>query len=128
MQEGWKILAVVGESGQVAGPDNSLQAQPANAIESAIAKAGILAKDLDFVEINEAFAAVVLQSTKELGVDAEKVNVNGGGIAIGHPVGASGARLVVHMCHELKRRGGGLAGVSLCGGGGQGDAMVIEVS
>ena len=127
-EKGLTPIATIRSYGQTAGPDTRLlHSQPAHALTAALKKAKLTADELDLVEINEAFSAVVLQSTKELGVDADKVNVNGGGIAIGHPVGASGARLVVHMCHELKRRGGGLAGVSLCGGGGQGDAMVVEV-
>ncbi|MGZ0710570.1 acetyl-CoA C-acetyltransferase (plasmid) [Coraliomargarita sp. W4R53] len=121
----WPVLAVVGASGQVAGPDNSLQAQPARAIEKACAKQGIAASDLDFVEINEAFGAVVAQSQRELGLSDDVVNPDGGGIALGHPIGASGNRLVVHAVHELVRRGGGTVAVALCGGGGQGDALIL---
>ncbi|WP_404434569.1 acetyl-CoA C-acetyltransferase [Microbacterium lacus] len=124
-ENGWAVLAVVGASGQVAGPDNSLQAQPARAIEKALAKQGITTADLDLVEINEAFGAVVAQSQAELGLSDEIVNPHGGGIAIGHPIGASGNRLVVHAVHELVRRGSGTAVVALCGGGGQGDALVL---
>ncbi|MEU6718114.1 acetyl-CoA C-acetyltransferase [Nonomuraea sp. NPDC046802] len=120
-------LAEIGRHGNVAGPDASLQSQPANAIKQALAKQGHTAADLDLVEINEAFASVVLQSVKELGVPLEKVNVNGGGIALGHPIGASGARIVLTLAHELKRRGGGLGAAGLCGGGGQGDALLIRV-
>ncbi|MFF0310163.1 acetyl-CoA C-acetyltransferase [Streptosporangium sp. NPDC004379] len=120
-------LAEIGAHGNVAGPDNSLQSQPANAIKHALAKEGITAGDLDLLEINEAFAQVVLQSVKELDVPLEKVNVNGGGIAIGHPIGASGARIVLTLAHELKRRGGGTGAAGLCGGGGQGDALIIRV-
>ncbi|GGP88519.1 acetyl-CoA C-acetyltransferase [Streptosporangium pseudovulgare] len=120
-------LAEIGAHGNVAGPDNSLQSQPANAIKHALAKEGITIGDLDLLEINEAFAQVVLQSVKELGVPLEKVNVNGGGIAIGHPIGASGARIVLALAHELKRRGGGTGAAGLCGGGGQGDALIIRV-
>ncbi|MET9067159.1 acetyl-CoA C-acetyltransferase [Streptosporangium sandarakinum] len=120
-------LAEIGAHGNVAGPDNSLQSQPANAIKHALAKEGITTGDLDLLEINEAFAQVVLQSVKELGVPLEKVNVNGGGIAIGHPIGASGARIVLTLAHELKRRGGGTGAAGLCGGGGQGDALIIRV-
>lgn len=124
-ENGWAVLAVVGSSGQVAGPDNSLQAQPARAIEKALAKQGITTADLDLVEINEAFGAVVAQSQAELGLSDEIVNPHGGGIAIGHPIGASGNRLVVHAVHELVRRGSGTAVVALCGGGGQGDALIL---
>ncbi len=123
--QGWPVLAVIGASGQTAGPDNSLQAQPARAIERALEKQGITAADLDLVEINEAFGAVVARSEQELGLDPEIVNVHGGGIAIGHPIGASGTRLVVHLAHELARRGGGTAAVGLCGGGGQGEALIL---
>lgn len=123
--KGWPVLVTVGASGQTAGPDNSLQAQPARAIERACAKQGITLGDLDLVEINEAFGAVVARSQVELGLDPSIVNVHGGGIAIGHPIGASGARLVVHMAHELARRGGGTAAVGLCGGGGQGEALIL---
>ena len=123
--QGWDVLAVVGAAGQVAGPDNSLHAQPARAMEQALRKQGLEADDLDFIEINEAFGAVVAQSRKELGVDEDIVNIHGGGIAIGHPIGASGNRLVVHAVHELMRRGIGTAGVALCGGGGQGDALIL---
>jgi len=122
---GWDVLAVVGASGQVAGPDNSLHAQPAEAIRTALRKQGITAEDLDVVEINEAFGAVVARSQRELGLDDDVVNIHGGGIAIGHPIGASGNRLVVHAVHELTRRGSGTAAVALCGGGGQGDALIL---
>lgn len=123
--EGWPVLVTVGASGQTAGPDNSLQAQPARAIERACAKQGIDPVDLDLVEINEAFGAVVARSQTELGLDPEVVNVHGGGIAIGHPIGASGTRLVVHLAHELSRRGSGVGAVGLCGGGGQGEALIL---
>lgn len=123
--KGWPVLATVGASGQTAGPDNSLQAQPARAIERACAKQGITPSDLDLVEINEAFGAVVARSQVELGLDDSIVNIHGGGIAIGHPIGASGNRLVVHVVHELVRRGGGTAAVGLCGGGGQGEALIL---
>ena len=122
---GWPVLAVIGASGQTAGPDNSLQAQPARAIEKACEKQGISPADLDLVEINEAFGAVVARSQTELGLSSDVVNIHGGGIAIGHPIGASGNRLVVHAVHELVRRGGGTAAVALCGGGGQGDALIL---
>lgn len=123
--KGWPVLVTVGASGQTAGPDNSLQEQPANAIRRALDKQGITAADLDLVEINEAFGAVVARSEAVLGLDPEIVNVHGGGIAIGHPIGASGNRLAVHMAHELVRRGSGTAVVALCGGGGQGEALIL---
>jgi acetyl-CoA C-acetyltransferase len=123
--KGWPVLVTVGASGQTAGPDNSLQAQPARAIERACEKQGIAPSDLDLVEINEAFGAVVARSQVELGLDEGIVNIHGGGIAIGHPIGASGNRLVVHAAHELVRRGGGTAAVGLCGGGGQGEALIL---
>lgn len=122
---GWPVLAVVGASGQTAGPDNSLQAQPARAIERALEKQGITVEQLDLVEINEAFGAVVARSQQELGLSNDIVNVHGGGIAIGHPIGASGTRLVVHLAHELVRRGSGTAVAALCGGGGQGEALIL---
>ncbi len=120
-------LAEIGPHGVVAGPDSSLQAQPANAIEKACARAGISPADLDLVEINEAFAAVGLASTKQLGIDPAKVNVNGGAIAIGHPIGTSGARITLHLALELQRRGGGVGVAALCGAGGQGDALIVTV-
>ena len=121
----WPVLVTIGASGQTAGPDNSLQAQPARAIERACEKQGIVPADLDFVEINEAFGAVVARSQVELGLSSDVVNIHGGGIAIGHPIGASGTRLVVHVAHELARRGSGTAAVGLCGGGGQGEALIL---
>ncbi|MEV4182792.1 acetyl-CoA C-acetyltransferase [Streptosporangium canum] len=124
---GLEWLAEIGAHGNVAGPDNSLQSQPANAIKHALGKQGLSVEDLDLLEINEAFAQVVLQSAKDLGVPLDKVNVNGGGIAVGHPIGASGARIVLALAHELRRRGGGLGAAGLCGGGGQGDALIIRV-
>ncbi len=124
---GLEWLAEIGAHGNVAGPDNSLQSQPANAIKHALGKQGLTPDDLDLLEINEAFAQVVLQSVKELGVPLDKVNVNGGGIALGHPIGASGARIVLTLAHELRRRGGGVGAAGLCGGGGQGDALIIRV-
>ena len=120
-------LAEIVAHGQVAGPDSSLQLQPANATQKALDKAGLTAAELDLVEFNEAFAAVGLESAKELGIPEEKVNVNGGAIAIGHPLGASGARIALHLALELKRRGGGVGAAALCGGGGQGDALVLSV-
>ncbi|MGW0390868.1 acetyl-CoA C-acetyltransferase [Streptomyces sp. NPDC003042] len=124
---GLEWLAEIGAHGNVAGPDNSLQSQPSNAIAHALKKDGLDVADLDLIEINEAFAAVAVQSMKDLGVTPEKVNVNGGAIALGHPIGMSGARVVLHLALELKRRGGGLGAAALCGGGGQGDALVIRV-
>ncbi|WP_181797083.1 acetyl-CoA C-acetyltransferase [Streptomyces sp. WELS2] len=120
-------LAEIGAHGNVAGPDNSLQSQPSNAIRHALGKEGLDVSDLDLIEINEAFAAVTVQSMKDLGVSTEKVNVNGGAIALGHPIGMSGARLVLHLALELKRRGGGIGAAALCGGGGQGDALIVRV-
>jgi acetyl-CoA C-acetyltransferase len=120
-------LAEIGAHGIVAGPDNSLQEQPANAIKKALEKAGKTVDDVDLFELNEAFAAVGIASTRALGVSPDKVNVNGGAIALGHPIGASGARVVLHLVHELKRRGGGLGAAALCGGGGQGDALLVTV-
>lgn len=124
---GLNWIAEVGPAGVVAGPDSTLQDQPANAIVKACAKAGIEPAELDLVEINEAFAAVGIASTRKLGIDPEKVNVNGGAIAIGHPLGMSGARIVLHLALELKRRGGGVGAAALCGGGGQGDALILRV-
>src|SRR5690606_13185153 len=124
---GLEWLAEIGRHGNVAGPDSSLQSQPANAIKHALGKQGLTPQDLDLIEINEAFASVVIQSVKELGVPMDIVNVNGGGIALGHPIGASGARIVLTLAHELKRRGGGVGAAGLCGGGGQGDALIISV-
>jgi acetyl-CoA C-acetyltransferase len=120
-------IAEIGAHGNVAGPDASLHEQPANAIKAALAKQGLTVADLDLVEINEAFAAVGIASTKALGLDEAIVNVNGGAIAVGHPLGASGARILVDLAYELKRRGGGIGAAALCGGGGQGDALIITV-
>ncbi len=120
-------LAKIGASGQVAGPDSTLQLQPANAIKAAAAKEGISVDDIDLFELNEAFAAVGIESARDLGIDDDKVNVNGGAIALGHPVGMSGTRIVLHLALELQRRGGGIGAAALCGGGGQGDALIIRV-
>ncbi|QII05691.1 acetyl-CoA C-acetyltransferase [Rhodococcoides fascians A25f] len=120
-------LAEIGAHGVVAGPDSTLQSQPARAIAKACEKDGIDPKDLDVVEINEAFAAVGIASTRELGIDPEIVNVNGGAISIGHPLGMSGARIALHLALELQRRGGGVGAAALCGGGGQGDALIVRV-
>lgn len=127
---GW--LAEIGAHGNVAGPDSSLHEQPAQAILAACKKAGLDPAAIDLFEINEAFAAVGLASMKVLvdsgaKADVDRVNVNGGAIALGHPIGMSGARLVLHLAHELRRRGGGIGAAALCGGGGQGDALLIEV-
>jgi acetyl-CoA C-acetyltransferase len=124
---GLEPLATVVGHGQVAGPDASLHLQPANAIRVAAAKAGLRPDGLDLYEINEAFAAVALAATRDLGVPEEKVNPNGGAVALGHPIGMSGARLVLTLAHELRRRGGGIGAAALCGGGGQGDALIIRV-
>jgi acetyl-CoA C-acetyltransferase len=113
--------------GMVAGPDNaSLLHQPSRAILAAAARAGIEVADIDLFEINEAFAAVGIASMAELGISDENVNVNGGAIALGHPIGMSGNRLALTLLHELKRRGGGTGVAALCGGGGQGDAAILR--
>jgi acetyl-CoA C-acetyltransferase len=119
-------LCEIGAHGVVAGLDSTLQSQPANAIKKAVAREGISIDQLDVIEINEAFAAVSLASARELGVDPEKVNVNGGAIAIGHPIGMSGARITLHVALELQRRGSGYGVAALCGGGGQGDALILR--
>ena len=119
-------LAEIGAHGVVAGPDSTLQSQPANAIKKALAREGITVDQLDVVEINEAFAAVALASTRELGVNPEIVNVNGGAIAVGHPIGMSGARITLHVALELARRGSGIGVAALCGAGGQGDALILR--
>ena len=124
---GLEPLATIVAHGQVAGPDASLHLQPANAIRAAASKAGLDAGALDLYEMNEAFASVALASGKDLGVSEDKVNVNGGAVALGHPIGMSGARLVLTLAHELRRRGGGTGAAALCGGGGQGDALIIRV-
>ncbi|WP_026549133.1 acetyl-CoA C-acetyltransferase [Arthrobacter sp. Br18] len=124
-EAGLSVLAVVGAPGQVAGPDNSLHSQPSNAITQALQRAEWSASDLDFIEINEAFGSVACQSLKDLDYPFEKCNIHGGAIALGHPIGASGARLALHAAFELSRRGSGKAAVSLCGGGGQGEALLL---
>ncbi|MGV0646106.1 acetyl-CoA C-acetyltransferase [Mycolicibacterium sp. XJ2546] len=126
VEMGLTWLVEIGAHGVVAGPDSSLQSQPANAIKKAIAREGISVDQLDVIEINEAFSAVSLASAKELGVDLDKVNVNGGAIAIGHPIGMSGARIALHAALELARRGSGYGVAALCGAGGQGDALVLR--
>nr|NLD39929.1 acetyl-CoA C-acyltransferase [Actinomycetales bacterium] len=124
--EGWRVLATVRAAGQVAGPDVSLHAQPARAIARALEREGWEVSDLDHIEVNEAFAAVVAQSAKELGIPAEDVNPHGGGIALGHPIGASGARLAVHAAHRIAAGHATRAAVTLCGGTGQGEALLLE--
>ncbi|HWL98209.1 MAG TPA: acetyl-CoA C-acyltransferase, partial [Nocardioidaceae bacterium] len=124
---GLEWLAEIGAHAMVAGPDSTLQMQPANATKKACDKDGISPADLDLVEFNEAFAAVGIDSARALGLDQSKVNVNGGAIALGHPVGMSGARIVLHLALELQRRGGGVGAAALCGGGGQGDALIVRV-
>lgn len=124
---GMPIIAEILSHGQTAGPDTGLQAQPANAMRIALEKSGLDVEDLDLVEINEAFAAVALYSTKLLGLPHDRVNVNGGAVALGHPLGASGARIVVTLINALRARGGGIGGAALCGGGGQGDAVIVRV-
>ena len=125
---GAPVLAEIGAHGTVAGPDTSLLSQPSNAILKALGRAGRTPGDVDLFEINEAFAAVALQSMRDLEIDASNVNVNGGAISMGHPVGASGARIALHLALELKRRGGGLGAAGLCGGGGQGEALLLNVA
>jgi acetyl-CoA C-acetyltransferase len=124
---GLTYLAEIGRHGNVAGPDASLHEQPANAIAQALEREGMTADQLDVVEINEAFAAVGLVSARKLGIDEDRVNPNGGAIALGHPVGMSGARLALTLALELRRRGGGVGAAALCGGGGQGDALILRV-
>jgi acetyl-CoA C-acetyltransferase len=124
---GAPILAEVGQHGFVAGPNPSLQSQPSNAIFAALRKEGLTPADLDLFEINEAFAAVGIQSMRDLGIGPDVTNVNGGAIALGHPVGMSGARIALTLAYELRRRGGGIGAAGLCGGGGQGDALVLRV-
>ncbi|WP_104182358.1 acetyl-CoA C-acetyltransferase [Arthrobacter sp. B0490] len=124
-EAGLTVLAVVGRPGQVAGPDNTLHSQPSAAIRQALDRAGWTAGELDFIEINEAFGSVAVQSLKDLDYPLEKCNIHGGAIALGHPIGASGARLALHAAMELARRGSGKSAVSLCGGGGQGEALLL---
>ncbi len=124
---GLPILAEVGHHGFVAGPDSSLQSQPSNAILAALRKEGLTPADVDLFEINEAFAVVGIQSMRGLGIGPDVTNVNGGAIALGHPVGMSGTRIALTLAMELRRRGGGIGAAGLCGGGGQGDALVLRV-
>ncbi|MEV6650764.1 acetyl-CoA C-acetyltransferase [Streptomyces sp. NPDC051219] len=121
-------LAEISAHGMVAGPDNSLHSQPSCAIQQAMKKARVSLSDLDHIEINEAFAAVVAKSIRDLGVDMKKINSHGGAIALGHPIGASGARIVLHLAQTLNRRGGGVGAAGICGGGGQGEALIIRSS
>ena len=125
---GCTVLAEIVSFGMVAGPDASLLLQPANAIRKALAKASLAVGDVKLFEMNEAFASVALASTAELAVSEDIVNVNGGAIALGHPIGASGNRIVLSLAMELRRRGGGLGAAALCGGGGQGDALILRVA
>jgi acetyl-CoA C-acetyltransferase len=125
---GAPILAEIGAHGTVAGPDPSLLSQPANAINKALGRENLTPDQIDLYEINEAFASVAIQSMRELEIGADSVNVNGGAISMGHPVGASGARIALHLVLELKRRGGGVGAAGLCGGGGQGEALIIRVA
>ena len=125
---GVPILAEIGAHGTVAGPDPSLLSQPANAINKALGKENLTPDQIDVYEINEAFASVAIQSMRELEIGEDVVNVNGGAISMGHPVGASGARIAWHLALELKRRGGGVGAAGLCGGGGQGEALIIRVA
>ena len=125
-QVGADVLAEIGAHGNVAGPDNSLQSQPSNAIGQALAKAGRTTKDLDLIEINEAFAQVAIQSMRDLEVTSDIVNVNGGAIALGHPIGASGARVLVTLLYEMARRDAKKGLATLCIGGGMGIAMCVE--
>ncbi|MCM6761913.1 acetyl-CoA C-acyltransferase [Rathayibacter sp. ZW T2_19] len=127
LSRGLPWIAEIAEHGQVAGPDNSLHSQPSAAILRALDRRGGAVADLDLIEINEAFASVVLQSADDLGLAPESVNLDGGAIALGHPVGASGARLALHLALALRRRGGGLGVAALCGGGGQGEALLLQV-
>jgi acetyl-CoA C-acetyltransferase len=125
---GAPILAEIGAHGVVAGPDPSLLSQPSNAISKALGREGLSPSDVDLFEINEAFASVAIQSMRDLDIGPVNVNVNGGAISMGHPVGASGARIALHLALELARRGGGLGAAGLCGGGGQGEALLLRVA
>jgi acetyl-CoA C-acetyltransferase len=125
---GAPVLAEIGAHGTVAGPDASLLSQPSNAISRAMGREGLTPQQVDLFEINEAFAAVAIQSMRDLEIGAGNVNVNGGAISMGHPVGASGARIALHLALELGRRGGGLGAAALCGGGGQGEALLLRVA
>jgi acetyl-CoA C-acetyltransferase len=124
---GLPIIAEIVSYGQVAGPDATLHERPAEALNVALKRASLSASDLDLIEINEAFASVALWSARMLGVDHERVNVNGGAVALGHPLGATGARIVVTLINALRETGGQLGGAALCGGGGQGDALIVRM-
>jgi len=125
---GLPIVAEIVAYGQVGGPDATLHERPAEAMGIALEKAGLSPADLDLIEINEAFAAVALWSARMLDISEDRVNVHGGAIALGHPLGATGARIVVTLINALRARGGGVGGAALCGGGGQGDAIVVRVT
>ena len=125
---GRKALATIVAQAAVADDFPYLARTPANATEAALEKAGLKVDDIDLFEINEAFASVAINSMRMLGMDESKVNVNGGAIALGHPIGASGARILMTLANELRRRGGGLGVAAICSGGGQGDAVIIEVN
>jgi acetyl-CoA C-acetyltransferase len=127
-ENGREILATIVAHAQVADDFPYLARTPANATRKALDKAGLSIDDIDLFEINEAFASVAINSMRMLGIDEEKVNVNGGAIALGHPIGASGARILGALVHELRRRGGGLGVAAICSGGGQGDAVILEVA
>ncbi|MGA5535025.1 acetyl-CoA C-acyltransferase [Mycolicibacterium nivoides] len=124
---GLQWLAEISAHAVVAGPDSSLQHQPSRAITAACAKAGVMPTSLDLAEINEAFAAVAITSTRDLGLDPQKVNVNGGAIAIGHPLGMSGARITLHLALQMQRQQASIGAAALCGGGGQGSALILSV-
>jgi acetyl-CoA C-acetyltransferase len=125
---GREVLATVVAQAAVADDFPYLARTPANATKAALEKAGLTVDDIDLFEFNEAFASVAINSMRMLGLDESKVNVNGGAIALGHPIGASGARVLGTLVHELRRRGGGRGVAAICSGGGQGDAIIIEVN
>jgi acetyl-CoA C-acetyltransferase len=125
---GLPIIAEILSYGQIAGPDASLHERPAEALRVALKRGSLETGDLDLVEINEAFASVALWSTRMLEIDESIVNINGGAVALGHPLGATGARITVTLINALRNRGGGIGGAALCGGGGQGDALVVRVA
>jgi acetyl-CoA C-acetyltransferase len=127
-QNGKQVLATIIAQAQVADDFPYLARTPANATKLALEKAGLSIDDVDLFEINEAFASVALNSMRMLDVPEDKVNVNGGAIALGHPIGASGARILMTLVNELRRRGGGLGVAAICSGGGQGDAVIVEVN
>jgi acetyl-CoA C-acetyltransferase len=127
-QNGKQVLATIVAQAQVADDFPYLARTPANATKLALEKAGLSVDDIDLFEINEAFASVALNSVRMLEISEDKVNPNGGAIALGHPIGASGARILMTLVHELRRRGGGLGVAAICSGGGQGDAVIVEVN